>query len=203
MKIVCIGRNYAEHARELNNEVPTEPVIFIKPDSALLRNSNPFYIPGFTKDVHYELELVVRIDRNGKSIPLQFARDYYSTMALGIDFTARDLQQNLKDKGLPWEKAKGFDYSACIGNFVNISQDQNMQDIKFEMHKNGQAVQLGHTADMIHTIDEVIAYVSQYFMLKTGDYLFTGTPAGVGPIAPGDLFEGYLEGEPNLSCAIH
>lgn len=203
MKIVCIGRNYAEHARELNNEVPTEPVIFIKPDSALLRNSNPFYIPGFTKDVHYELELVVRIDRNGKSIPLQFTRDYYSTMALGIDFTARDLQQNLKDKGLPWEKAKGFDYSACIGNFVNISQDQNMQDIKFEMHKNGQAVQLGHTADMIHTIDEVIAYVSQYFMLKTGDYLFTGTPAGVGPIAPGDLFEGYLEGEPNLSCAIH
>jgi 2-keto-4-pentenoate hydratase/2-oxohepta-3-ene-1,7-dioic acid hydratase in catechol pathway len=203
MKIVCIGRNYAEHAKELNNELPAEPVIFIKPDSALLRNSNPFYIPSFTKDVHYELELVVRIDRNGKSIPLQFARDYYSTMALGIDFTARDLQQKLKDKGLPWEKAKGFDYSACIGEFLPISENQNMQDIKFEMHKNGKVVQFGHTADMIHSIDEVISYVSQFFMLKTGDYIFTGTPAGVGPIAPGDLFEGYLEGEPNLSCAIH
>ncbi len=200
MKIVCIGRNYADHAKEMGNKVPDEPVVFIKPDSALLRNNNPFYVPAFTNEVHYELELVVRIDKNGKSIPKQFAKDYYSSMALGIDFTARDLQQKLKEKGLPWEKAKGFDYSACISPFVPVVK--NMQDVNFEMHKNGSPVQVGHTADMIHEVDEIIAYVSQYFMLKTGDYIFTGTPAGVGPVSVGDLFEGYLQGEKLLSCAI-
>ncbi len=200
MKIVCIGRNYANHAKELGNEVPNEPVIFIKPDSALLRNNNPFYIPAFTNDVHYELELVIRIDKNGKSIPKQFAKDYYTSMALGIDFTARDLQQKLKEKGLPWEKAKGFDYSACISPFVPVID--NMQDINFVLYKNGSPVQVGHTADMIHAVDEIIAYVSQYFLLKTGDYIFTGTPAGVGPVAVGDVFEGSLQGEKLLRCAI-
>jgi len=200
MKIVCIGRNYADHAKELGNAVPAEPVIFIKPDSALLRNNNPFYIPDFTKEVHYELELVIRIDRNGKSIPKQFAKDYYSSMALGIDFTARDLQQQLKENGLPWEKAKGFDYSACISPFVPVAV--HMQKVEFEMHKNGETVQKGNSADMINGVDDIIAYASKFFTLKTGDYIFTGTPAGVGAIAPGDLFEGYLQGEKLLHCEI-
>ena len=193
MKIVCIGRNYADHAKELGNQIPNEPVIFIKPDSALLRNNNPFYIPAFTNEVHYELELVVRIDKNGKSIPKQFAKDYYTSMALGIDFTARDLQQKLKEKGLPWEKAKAFDGSAVIGNFYN-KKDFNLENLSFQLLKNNEIVQDGNTQSMLWKIDELINYVSQYFTLKKGDIIFTGTPAGVGKVTENDVLLGKIEG---------
>ena len=202
MKIVCIGRNYANHAKELGNEVPNEPVIFIKPDSALLRNNNPFYIPAFTNDVHYELELVIRIDKNGKSIPKQFAKDYYTSMALGIDFTARDLQQKLKEKGLPWEKAKAFDGSALMGNWFDKSQFKDLNQLDFELVKNGATIQEGNTSQMLWSIDELIAEVSQFFTLKIGDVIFTGTPAGVGPVAANDVLEGYLEEEKAFTVKI-
>lgn len=193
MKIICIGRNYAEHIKELNNAVPDEPVIFIKPDSAVLRNNAPFFIPSFTTDVHYEAEVFVKIIKNGKSIPESFASNYYDEIGLGIDFTARDLQSQLKAKGLPWEKAKGFDHSAVIGKTFSKTALPN-QPWKFELKKNGQTVQSGNTADMIYSIDQIISHVSQYFMLKKGDLIFTGTPQGVGPVSAGDLLMGYLEG---------
>ncbi len=198
MKIICIGRNYAEHIRELNNEVPDEPVIFIKPDSALLRNNAPFFIPEFSNDVHYEVELVIKINKLGKHIPIQFARDYYSEIALGIDFTARDLQSKLKEKGLPWEKAKGFDHSAVMSKFIpveqfGISQNDSIKSLNFSLQKNNVVVQQGNTDFMINNIDEIISHVSQYFTLKIGDYIFTGTPAGVGPVTPGDHLTGFIE----------
>lgn len=192
MKIICIGRNYVEHIKELNNAIPDEPVIFIKPDNALLRNNAPFFIPEFSKDVHYEVELVVKISKIGKCIPLQFASDYYQEISLGIDFTARDVQSKLKEKGLPWEKAKGFDHSAVIGPFFPKVQF-NLQDLNFRLDKNGQTVQQGNTLQMIHNIDQIISHVSEYFTLKIGDYIFTGTPAGVGPVAPEDHLVGYIE----------
>jgi len=208
MKIICIGRNYAEHIRELNNEIPDEPVIFIKPDSALLRNNAPFFIPEFSNDVHYEVELVIKINKLGKHIPIQFARDYYSEIALGIDFTARDVQSKLKEKGLPWEKAKGFDHSAVISKFLpleqfGISQNDSIKSLNFSLQKNNVIVQQGNTDFMINNIDEIISHVSQYFTLKIGDYIFTGTPAGVGPVAPGDHLTGFIESTEMFSFQVY
>lgn len=208
MKIICIGRNYAEHIRELNNEIPDEPVIFIKPDSSLLRNNAPFFIPEFSNDVHYEVELVIKINKLGKHIPIQFARDYYSEIALGIDFTARDLQSKLKEKGLPWEKAKGFDHSAVISKFIpveqfGISQNDSIKSLNFSLQKNNVVVQQGNTDFMINNIDEIISHVSQYFTLKIGDYIFTGTPAGVGPVTPGDHLTGFIEETEMFSFQVY
>jgi 2-keto-4-pentenoate hydratase/2-oxohepta-3-ene-1,7-dioic acid hydratase in catechol pathway len=208
MKIICIGRNYAEHIRELNNEIPDEPVIFIKPDSALLRNNAPFFIPEFSNDVHYEVELVIKINKLGKHIPIQFARDYYSEIALGIDFTARDIQSKLKEKGLPWEKAKGFDHSAVISKFIpveqfGISQNESIKSLNFSLQKNNVVVQQGNTDFMINNIDEIISHVSQYFTLKIGDYIFTGTPAGVGPVTPGDHLTGFIESTEMFSFQVY
>jgi 2-keto-4-pentenoate hydratase/2-oxohepta-3-ene-1,7-dioic acid hydratase in catechol pathway len=201
MKIVCIGRNYAAHVRELNNAMPDEPVIFIKPDTAVLRNNAPFFIPEFTQDVHHEIEVVVKINKNGKSIPVQFAADYYDEITVGIDFTARDLQSKLKEKGLPWEKAKGFDHSAVIGKFIPKT-GLDMKNLDFHLTKNGETVQKGNTQMMIHSVDEVIAHVSQYFMLKTGDLIFTGTPEGVGPVAKGDELKGFLGDMQLFRCGV-
>ena len=196
MKIICIGRNYPEHARELNNELPAEPVIFMKPDSALLRNNEPFYIPDFSNEVHYECELVIRINRLGKNIDPVFASRYYEEVGLGVDFTARDLQQKLKEKGLPWEKAKAFDRSAVISSrFIPVNELSNPKSITFELKKNGQLVQSGDSSLMIFPVDELISYVSKFFTLKIGDLIYTGTPRGVGPVAIGDRLEGGLEGQ--------
>ena len=194
MKIVCIGRNYVEHIHELNNDIPDEPVIFIKPDTALLRNNAPFFIPDFTSDVHHEVELVVKIKKMGKCIPAQFSKDYYDEISLGVDFTARDVQSALKAKGLPWEKAKGFDSSAVIAPFISI-EGLNLSDLNFRLEKNGEVVQRGNTQQMIHKIDEIIAHVSQYFTLKIGDYIYTGTPAGVGSIKSNDRLVGFIENQ--------
>lgn len=194
MKIICIGRNYVAHARELNNELPTEPVIFMKPDSALLRNNDPFYIPDWSNDLHHEVELIVKISKLGKSIEREFAPRYYSEVGLGIDFTARDLQNKLKDKGLPWEKAKAFDHSAVIcKEFIPIDSLPNRDAINFRLDINGKTVQEGNTSLMIFPIDELIAHISRYFTLKIGDLIYTGTPAGVGPVRIDDRLEGYLE----------
>lgn len=201
MKIICIGRNYAEHAKELNNEIPDEPVLFIKPDSAVLRNKAPFYLPEFTNDVHHEIELVVKICKPGKAIPVEFAHNYYKEITVGIDFTARDIQQKQKDKGLPWEIAKAFDHSAVIGDFIPI-EALNLASISFELYKNGVVVQAGNNQQMIHSIDQVIAHASKYFSLKIGDLIFTGTPKGVGKVVPEDLLEGYLEGRKLLKVKI-
>jgi acylpyruvate hydrolase len=181
MKIICIGRNYSEHAKELGNDVPTEPVFFCKPDSAILPKGNPMMIPDWTKDLHYECEIVVRINRLGKHIEQEFASRYYDEIGLGIDFTARDVQDELKKKGLPWEKAKGFDGSAVIGqDFIPTSEISDLNKIPFSLKKNGQTVQIADTSQMIFSIDQIIAYVSKYMTLKIGDYIFTGTPSGVG-----------------------
>ncbi|OQD41783.1 fumarylacetoacetate hydrolase family protein [Croceivirga radicis] len=195
MKLICIGRNYTDHIAELNNERPKDPVVFIKPDSAVLPKEQDFYIPEFSNDVHYEVEILVKIKKVGKHISPQFAHKYYDEVGLGIDFTARDLQSQLKEKGLPWEKAKGFDGSAVIGKWLPKKEFQNLNDLKFSLHKNGDLVQDGHTALMLWKIDELIAYVSTFFMLKKGDVLFTGTPAGVGKVAPNDYLEGFIEQE--------
>lgn len=194
MKIICIGRNYADHISELNNERPTEPVIFMKPDSAILLKQFPFVIPEFTNDVHHEVEVIVKINKVGKYIDKKFAHKYYDEIGLGIDFTARDLQSKLKEKGLPWEKAKAFDGSAIIGDFLPKNSFSSLENINFELRNNGNVVQQGNTSLMLWKIDELIAYVSQYFTLKTGDILFTGTPKGVAPVKEGDVLEGFLEG---------
>lgn len=194
MKIICIGRNYAEHAKELGNQVPTEPVFFCKPDSAILPRSNPLFIPEFTNDLHYEVELVIKIDRLGKNIEPEFASRYYSTIGLGIDFTARDVQEEQKKKGLPWEKAKAFDGSAVLGkDFIPLENLNDRTNIRFSLKKNGEIVQNGSSTDMIFNFDKIIAHVSRYMTLKIGDLIYTGTPAGVGPVAIGDVLEGYLE----------
>jgi len=202
MKLICIGRNYAAHIAELGNEQPVEPVLFIKPDSAVLPEKQPFYIPDFTEDVHYELEVLLKINRLGKHIERKFAHKYYDEISLGIDFTARDLQTELKEKGLPWEKAKGFDGSAVIGKWVPKSRYSNLEKLKFTLAKNGEEVQQGSTELMIWKFDELIAYISRYFTLKKGDILFTGTPAGVGKIATNDYLSGSLEGEELLTVKI-
>ena len=194
MKIICIGRNYTKHIEELNNEKPEEPVIFMKPDSAVLLKKNPFIIPPFSQDIHYEVEVLVKINRIGKYIDKKFAHKYYEEIGLGIDFTARDLQSRLKEKGLPWEKAKAFDGSAVIGKFCNKSE-LNLEAIPFQLKRNGEVVQDGNSSHMLWKIDEIIAYVSQFFTLKIGDVIFTGTPAGVGKVSANDSLQGLLEGK--------
>jgi 2-keto-4-pentenoate hydratase/2-oxohepta-3-ene-1,7-dioic acid hydratase in catechol pathway len=194
MKIICIGRNYTKHIEELNNERPNEPVVFMKPDSAILLKQHPFVIPEFSEDIHHELEVIVKINKVGKYIEPKFAHKYYDEISVGIDFTARDLQQKLKDKGLPWEKAKAFDGSAVIGDFVSKSDFKSLDNLNFEMTNNGVTVQKGNTSFMLWKIDELIAYVSQYFTLKIGDIIFTGTPEGVAVVRPDDVLEGYIEG---------
>jgi 2-keto-4-pentenoate hydratase/2-oxohepta-3-ene-1,7-dioic acid hydratase in catechol pathway len=194
MKIICIGRNYTKHIEELNNERPDEPVVFMKPDSAILLKQHPFVIPEFSEDIHHELEVIVKISKVGKYIEPKFAHKYYDEISVGIDFTARDLQQKLKDKGLPWEKAKAFDGSAVIGDFVSKSDFKSLDNLNFEMTNNGVTVQKGNTSFMLWKIDELIAYVSQYFTLKIGDIIFTGTPEGVAVVRPDDVLEGFLEG---------
>ena len=193
MKLICIGRNYAAHIDELANERPEEPVVFIKPDSAILPKEQDFYIPEFSDNIHYEVELLVKIDKVGKHIAPKFAHKYYSEIGLGIDFTARDLQSRLKAKGLPWEKAKGFDGSAVVGKWLDKNMYENTQKLGFSLLKNGEIVQNGHTSLMLWKIDELIAHVSTYFMLKKGDILFTGTPAGVGKVSPNDYLQGRIE----------
>jgi 2-keto-4-pentenoate hydratase/2-oxohepta-3-ene-1,7-dioic acid hydratase in catechol pathway len=193
MKIICIGRNYTEHITELQNERPTEPVVFLKPDSAVLLKQHPFVIPEFSDDIHHEIEIIVRINKVGKYIDAKFAHKYYDEISVGIDFTARDVQQKLKDKGLPWEKAKAFDGSAVIGDFLSKKEFNLLENLTFELTNNGKTVQKGNTNMMLWKIDELIAYVSQYFTLKIGDIIFTGTPAGVAKVNPNDILEGFLE----------
>lgn len=195
MKIICIGRNYAEHAKELNNPLPVKPVFFMKPDSSLLIKNNPFFYPSFSNEIHYETEVVLKISRLGKNIQPKFAHRYYKTIGLGIDFTARDLQDTCKKAGHPWEIAKAFDQSAVVNRFVDIDTLPDRNAIKFELSLNGNTVQQGNTRDLIFSFDEVIAYVSTFITLKTGDLIFTGTPAGVGPVKPGDHLVATLEGQ--------
>lgn len=202
MKIICIGRNYADHISELNNERPAEPVIFMKPDSAILPNKNPFVIPAFSNDIHHEVEILVKICRVGKHIDAKFAHKYYEEIGLGIDFTARDVQSKLKEKGLPWEKAKAFDHSAVIGNFISKKNYSLLENINFELKSNQVTVQEGNTSLMLWKIDELIAYVSQYFTLKIGDIIFTGTPKGVAKVTEGDVLEGFIEGESMFKIQI-
>ena len=201
MKIICIGRNYAKHIEELDNERPTEPVVFLKPDSAILPKKMPFFIPPFSDEIHYEVEVLVKINKVGKYIDSKFAHKYYDEIGLGIDFTDRDLQSKLKSKGLPWEKAKGFDGSAVVGEFYPKEQ-LDLENIKFQLFNNDELMQDGETKSMLWKIDELIAYVSQYFTLKKGDLIFTGTPAGVGAVKPEDVLVGTLEGKENFRIKI-
>jgi acylpyruvate hydrolase len=201
MKIICIGRNYVEHANELNNAVPTSPLIFMKPQTAVLQHGQPFYHPEFSKDIHYEGEIVLKICKNGKHIEEKFASKYYDQLTYGIDFTARDLQDELKKKGQPWELAKAFDGSAVLGEFVPLS-DFNVQNIDFQTFINGKIAQDGHTRDMIFNFDYIVSYASKFFTLKQGDLIFTGTPAGVGSVKIGDKIEGFVEGKKLLTCEV-
>ncbi|MPT32303.1 MAG: FAA hydrolase family protein [Chryseobacterium sp.] len=201
MKIICIGRNYSEHAKELGNEVPEDPVIFMKPDTAILKKGSDFYIPEFSDDVHYELEVVLKISKGGKYIQKENAGKHYDEIGLGIDFTARDLQSKLKDKGLPWELAKGFDGSAVVSDFVS-KENYDLQDLNFSLVKNNEQVQNGNTKDMIFSFDDIIAFVSQYFTLRVGDLIFTGTPKGVGKVSENDLLEASLEDKKLFSLKI-
>lgn len=195
MKIICIGRNYTNHIEELKNERPTEPVVFMKPDSAVLLKQHPFVIPEFSEDVHHEIEIIVKINKVGKYIEPKFAHKYYDEISVGIDFTARDLQEKLKAKGLPWEKAKAFDGSAVIGEFLPKNQFSSLENITFELTNNGKIAQKGNSSHMLWKIDELVAYVSQFFTLKIGDIIFTGTPEGVAAVKPDDILEGFLEGK--------
>lgn len=202
MKILAVGRNYAGHIKELNNTQAEDPVIFMKPDTALLKNNNPFYIPSWSQNINYEVELVLKIGKEGKSISEKFATKYIDGIGVGIDFTARDLQTKLKDNGLPWTLAKGFNDSAPVSEFVPISEFPDLKNISFSLLKNGQEVQHGNSADMIHHIEKIIAFISQYITLKKGDLIFTGTPEGVGPIAIGDKLEALLQGKLMLETEI-
>ena len=202
MKIICIGRNYAKHIEELQNERPSEPVIFMKPDSAVLLKQHPFVIPEFSNDIHHEIELIVKINKVGKYIDTKFAHKYYDEISVGIDFTARDIQNELKAKGLPWEKAKSFDGSAVIGEFLPKSHFNSMENITFELTNNNKTVQKGNVNHMLWKIDEIISYISQYFTLKIGDIIFTGTPEGVAAVKPDDVLEGFLEGNKLFSIQI-
>lgn len=202
MKIICIGRNYAKHAKELNSEIPAEPVFFMKPDTALVKDNQPFYYPEFSREIHHEVELVIKINKPGKNIQKQFANKYYDEIGIGIDFTARDLQEECKKKGLPWEKAKAFDGSAPLGKFLNKSQFADEKNIDFSLNLNGNRVQQGHTADLLFSFDEIIAYVSKFFTLKTGDLIYTGTPEGVGPVKIGDRLEAFIGDQKLLDFAV-
>jgi acylpyruvate hydrolase len=202
MKIFCVGRNYADHAKELKNDLPTAPVIFMKPDTALLRENAAFYYPDFSKDIHHEVELVVKIDKEGKNIQEKFSSKYYNEIGVGIDFTARDLQNELKSKGLPWEISKAFNGSAAVSSFVNKSDLKELQNLKISLSINSEIKQSGNTKDMIFSIDTVIAYISQFFTLKKGDLIYTGTPAGVGSIKIGDKIKCFLEDNKMLDCEV-
>jgi 2-keto-4-pentenoate hydratase/2-oxohepta-3-ene-1,7-dioic acid hydratase in catechol pathway len=202
MKIIAIGRNYIDHAKELNNPVPEEPVIFMMPETALLRKNLPFYYPDFSSEIHYEVELVVKINRLGKNIAEKFAHRYYNEIGIGIDFTARDLQTKLKQEGLPWEKAKAFDGAAPLGEFIHKSNFQDVNNIKFLLEKNGEIVQQGNSVDMIFSFDAIIAHISKYFTLKIGDLIFTGTPAGVGKVKTGDRLTAKIENKELLKVEI-
>lgn len=202
MKIICVGRNYIDHAKELGNEVPTEPVIFMKPKSAIIQAHTPFYYPEFTNELHYECELVIRICKNGKYIQERHAPNYYNAITVGIDFTARDIQQELKKKGLPWEKAKAFDNSAAIGKFVEMTPAINKKNINFSFLKNDEIVQKGNSGEMIFSIDFLVSHISNYFSLNIGDVIFTGTPAGVGECSVGDALEGFMENESLLKIDV-
>ena len=192
MKILCIGRNYAKHAQELGNTVPTEPLFFLKPETAIQPKGHPFFIPHFSNDIHYEVELVVKINKTGKHIEEKFAHKYYSEIGLGIDFTARDIQEECKAKGLPWEKAKGFDGSAQISSTFIEKSDLELDNIPFSLNKNGKQVQLGNSSEMIFKFDKIIAYLSKFYSLKIGDLIFTGTPEGVGKVEKGDFLNGFI-----------
>lgn len=202
MKIICIGRNYTDHIKELANERPMDPVVFIKPDSAVLPKEQDFYIPEFSDNIHYEVEVLVKIKKVGKHIDKKFAANYYDEIGLGIDFTARDLQSKLKEKGLPWEKAKGFDGAAVIGKWLSKTEFNSVDDINFSLKKNNETVQKGNTSLMLWKIDELISYVSQFFMLKKGDVIFTGTPAGVGKVIANDYLTGFLENKEMFTLNI-
>ncbi len=202
MKIFCVGRNYGEHAKELGNAVPENPVIFSKPDTALLKNNDPFYLPDFSNDVHHEIELVIKICKTGKKIEEQFANNYFNEIGLGIDFTARDLQSQLKAKGLPWELAKGFDGSAPLGNFISVNSSLVENGINFSLKKNGTIVQQGNSNEMIFSFAKIVAFVSNYFTLKVGDLIYTGTPAGVSKVSIDDKLEGFIETELMLTCEV-
>ncbi len=202
MKIICIGRNYAEHAKEMNAPVPSEPVLFMKPETALLQKNLPFYYPEFSKDIHHEVELVLKISKMGRHIEPQFANRYYDEIGIGIDFTARDIQAKCKEKGLPWEKAKAFDHSAPIGKFLPKTRFPLMDDIHFHLDVNGKKVQQGTTEDLLFSFDHLISYVSTFFTLKKGDLIYTGTPEGVGPVKIGDRLEAYIGEEKLLDFEV-
>ncbi len=202
MKLICIGRNYTKHIEELENEKPTDPVVFLKPDTAILLKKQPFFIPDFSDDVHHEVEVLVKINRVGKYIDKKFAHKYYNEIGLGIDFTARDLQAKLKEKGLPWEKAKAFDGAAVIGEWLPKEQFSDLNNLNFSLQKNDEVVQQGSTSHMLWKIDELIEYVSKYFTLKIGDIIFTGTPAGVGKVVANDKLKGFLEDKELFSITI-
>ncbi len=202
MKIICVGRNYTEHIKELDNEKPTDPVVFLKPDTSILLKKQPFFIPDFSNDVHYEVEILVKINRIGKHIDRKFAHKYYDEIGLGIDFTARDLQSELKSKGLPWEKAKSFDGAAVVGKWMPVSDIKDVNAIEFSLKKNDNFVQLGNTSHMLWKIDELIEYVSKYFTLKIGDIIFTGTPAGVGKVIANDKLKGFIEDKEMFSITV-
>lgn len=202
MKIIAVGRNYVAHAKELENEVPEEPVIFLKPDTALLRENRDFYYPSFSQDIHYEVEVVLRVCKEGKHIAEKFAANYFDAISLGIDFTARDLQQKLKEKGLPWELAKSFDHSAVIGSFIPVDEVKNLKSLDFSLLKNGDLVQKGNTENMIFQFEELIAYISKYITLRKGDLIYTGTPAGVGPVQIGDVLEGFILDKKMFTCHV-
>ncbi|WP_126970591.1 fumarylacetoacetate hydrolase family protein [Gynurincola endophyticus] len=202
MKIFCVGRNYVAHAKELGNEVPTEPVIFMKPKSALLQAHTPFYYPEFTNELHYECELVLRISKNGKYIQEKTASRYYDAVTVGIDFTARDVQDELKQKGLPWEKAKAWDNSAAIGKWIPFAEIKDKKNINFSLNKNEETVQTGNSSQMVHQFDQIVSYISNYFSVNIGDLIYTGTPAGVGECVVGDVLDGFLEKEKLFSIEI-
>jgi 2-keto-4-pentenoate hydratase/2-oxohepta-3-ene-1,7-dioic acid hydratase in catechol pathway len=203
MKIFCIGRNYADHAKELNNPVPVgEPVVFMKPNTALLVNNKPLYYPDYTENLHFEGEIVLRVCKNGRSVQPEFASRYYDAVGFGIDFTARDIQDRQKSKGLPWEIAKGFDRSAPLSKWIPLEELPNPSNIHFQLKKNGAVVQDGHTENMLFDFNTIICYISKYFTLHKGDMIYTGTPAGVGPVQKGDTLEGFFEGKAMLVCAI-
>lgn len=202
MKVIAIGRNYAEHAQELNNPVPDMPVVFLKPDTAVLKDKKPFYYPDFSENIQHEIELVLKIGKEGKHVSEKFAANYIESIGLGIDFTARDLQQRQKEKGLPWEIAKAFDGSAVVGDFLPVSNFPDFKNIRFSLQKNGQTVQEGHTQELLFSFEYIISFVSRFFTLRKGDLIYTGTPKGVGPIAKNDLLDGYLEGKHLLTCTV-
>lgn len=202
MKIICIGQNYLEHIKELNSALPEEPVFFLKPDTALLTEGKPFYLPDFSNDIHHEVEIVLKINRVGKNIEEKFAHKYYSEITVGIDFTARDIQKAQKTKGLPWEKAKSFDFSAPMGKFVSKSKFAQMDNINFNLDINGKTVQKGNTNDLLFSFDKIIAFISRFITLRIGDLIYTGTPVGVGAVKIGDKLEAFLEGEKLLAFDV-